>query len=450
MKVLILSHNPVSAQSNMGKTFLTLFSGFAQEMMCQLYIYPTIPNQCVCSSYYRMTDKDMLNWLIKRKKIGKVFTAQDIRTEEGMFERAQDEAVYRDPKNKSPLRRLLRDLLWRLAKWKNEALDTWLSQEKPECIFVAPGAATFIHDIAIYISKKYNIPIVTYICDEYYFVKKPAFGLERIRVNLIQKKIRALLQQSTHLVVISEELKETYEKEFGVPTTVLMTGTSYPIAERTVESLPEEICYFGNIRCNRYLPLAQIGRELDQINGELGTQYRLKIYSGEKNEQILSHFRDIRSIDFCGFVSGQAFDTAFHNAQLLLHVEAFDEASIAFVRHSISTKIADCLGSGIPMVAYGPECVSSMQHLLRHKCALTATSGGKLRQMLLTAFSDPRKRLEAAENGLNVARQFHDSQIVSMRLKEIFESLRQTVRQERSCRYEDFTGQQCICGQKHR
>jgi hypothetical protein len=28
MKVLIISHNPVSGQSNMGKTFLSLFSKF--------------------------------------------------------------------------------------------------------------------------------------------------------------------------------------------------------------------------------------------------------------------------------------------------------------------------------------------------------------------------------------------------------------------------------------
>ena len=45
MKVLIISHNPISNQSNMGKTFLSLFSQFDKEELCQLYIYPVIPNE---------------------------------------------------------------------------------------------------------------------------------------------------------------------------------------------------------------------------------------------------------------------------------------------------------------------------------------------------------------------------------------------------------------------
>lgn len=40
MKVLLLSHNPVTTYNNMGKTFLSLFSAFRPEELCQLYLYP--------------------------------------------------------------------------------------------------------------------------------------------------------------------------------------------------------------------------------------------------------------------------------------------------------------------------------------------------------------------------------------------------------------------------
>ena len=39
MKVLIISHLPVATQNNMGKTFLSLFSAFEREELCQMYIY---------------------------------------------------------------------------------------------------------------------------------------------------------------------------------------------------------------------------------------------------------------------------------------------------------------------------------------------------------------------------------------------------------------------------
>lgn len=419
-KLLIISHNPISTQSNMGKTFLSLFSQFPKESLCQLYIYPTLPNEDRCSGYFRITDKQILNRILKGAKAGGPIAPEQIGAGQGIFEDVADEAIYRNRKNKSALRRLLRDSMWRLGRWYSRELEQWLDKEQPDSIFVAPGVAKFLYDIALTIARKRNIPIITYICDEYYFVKKPAWGLDRLRLRLLQAKIRKLLHSSAHLVVISQELKEAYAQEFGVETTVLMTGTAYPIAQQArPASNPQSICYFGNIRCNRYLSLAQIGHTLDAINRHRGTDYRLNIYSAEKNPDILRTFEGIQSVQLCGFVSGEAFDEAFRSADFLLHTEAFDEASMDFVQHSVSTKIADSLASGIPLLAYGPAQVSSMQHLLRHDCAITATSQDQLRTMLETAFEDEARRQQVASNALQTAKEYHDSRQVSLRLQEI-------------------------------
>ena len=61
MKVLIISHNPITTYQSMGKTMLSLFSSFKKEELCQLYIYPTVPDIDVCSSYFRITDRNVLN-----------------------------------------------------------------------------------------------------------------------------------------------------------------------------------------------------------------------------------------------------------------------------------------------------------------------------------------------------------------------------------------------------
>ena len=420
MKVLIISHNPISDQSNMGKTFLTLFSSFSREELCQIYIYPTVPNCDRCASYFRMTDKEMVNWILKRKTIGREIRKEQIQSEAGVFEEEKDEELYRNPKNKSAVRRLGRDLVWRMAKWKTAQLEQWLEQEKPKCIFVAPGVACFLYDIALYIADKWNIPIVTYICDEYYFVKQPKLGLNRMRLHILQKKIRQLMKRSACLTVISQELKTDYEAEFGIPAHVLMTGSSLPIAKTPRISVPSDaICYFGNIRCKRYLSLAEIGRELDDINKELGTSYRLKIYSAEKNEEILASFQGISSVQFCGFVKGEAFEEAFYQAPLLLHTEAFDEDSIDFVQHSVSTKIADSLASGIPLLVYAPESISSTQHALRNMCALIASEPNALRPMLLKALRSDPILWGICENALRTAREFHDTEAVSSQLYQI-------------------------------
>ncbi len=422
MKILLVSHLPMSTQHNMGKTFLSLMAGLERQELCQLYIYPAFPDGDWAASFYRVTDKQIIKSLPFGKKVGGCVEPVRI-TGQSFYENPEDESFYRDRKNKSPLRRLLRDGIWRWGNWNNASLHKWLREQKPDCIFLAPGPAKFIYNIALKLAKEYEIPIVTYICDEYYFVDTPKGLLSRVQLRRLQKKIEQTIAASSHLVVICDELKAAYSK-FGKPITTVMTGASFPVAEasRGAEK-PAHICYFGNIRCNRYLSLARVGKALDALNGKLGTDYKLKIYTSEKDPEILSVFDGITSVQLPGFVTGEAYQREFENAQLLLHVEAFDAGSIHRVRHSVSTKIADSLASGKPLLAYGPAQVASMGHLLRHRCAITATDEDGLEGMLLTAFTDWAASAAAAEKGLEVARTYHDSDLVGRQMREVFEDI---------------------------
>lgn len=424
MKILLISHNPLTMQNNMAATLRTLFSEISREELCQLYIYPTLPNADRCSSQYRITDKEILRKLFIRGKAGAEIDPRRISPEEGRYEDPADEAVYRDRRNKSPLRRLLRDDMWTLARWYDRGLRDWLEREKPDRIFVAPGAAKFIYDFALRISAELDIPVVTYICDEYYFVDEPKGVLEKIRLHKLRRKIETLMARTEHLLVISEELKQAYEEHFGVKTSVVMTGAAVErAAEAKTVDKPRTISYFGNIRCNRYHSLAEIGRELDSMNRETGSDYELKVYTFEQDREILSCLEMCDSIELCGPVTGADFDRAFAAAELLLHVEAFDKESIDFVRHSVSTKIADSLASGTPLLAYGPAGISSMEYLLRYECALVATERERLRSMLEKAFEDREAAAIAAENGLKAAALFHDRKAIGRKVREILLSV---------------------------
>lgn len=420
MKVLIISHNPLSDQSNMGKTLCSLFSGFRQEELCQLYIYPTVPNARHCGSYFRITDKDALRAVFSRKSPG----GESCRIEagQGMYEFAADERFYHNRQNRFALHGLLRDAMWRRSGWYSERLRRWLEQEKPDILFVAPGGAKFLYDFALEIGAALQLPIVTYLCDEHYFVKAPKGLMGAFRWRLLQRKMEELMARTNHLVAISPELRAAYTEKFCIPATVVMTGAAISAAEAPkFTNSPTVISYFGNIRCGRYRSLAEIGRELDAINAEQGTRYQLKIYTAEQDRTILSALKKHRSVEICGYLSGEAFAQALHDAQLLLHVEGFGEKSVERVKHSVSTKIADSLASGVPLIAYGPEKVASMRHLARNGCAVMATSKEKLRSMLLAAFTDGEARTAAVENALKTVEKFHDSRVASAMLRDIFE-----------------------------
>lgn len=411
MKVLIVSHNCFSTHQSMGKTFCTLFSQFKKSELCQLYVYPTIPDIAFCDSFFRITDKDALNFFRTFYVKGKVIRPEDVNeSQHELFENPKDFAVYKNKKNKSTSRILARDFLWKITPWFNASLKKWLREQNITHIFVSPGGYKFIYDIALKCAKFLNVPIITYVCDEYFFVDKKTRFIDKIQDYLFKKKMCQLMTRTSTIVTISEEMKCLYEPFFNRPAKVIMTGSSFPISTSPKEMNEiNELIYMGNLGCNRYVSLCEIGDALDEINKNNNKSYTLKIYSGEKNPAILEELAKRKSVKMMGFVTGEEFNRIFHSAQCLLHVEAFDSKSIDYVKNSISTKIADSLGSGILLVAYGPSNIASIRHLKRTSCAYCIENKDLLKDELLRCLTmSIEERKQIVENALATACKCHD------------------------------------------
>lgn len=417
MKVLLISHNPCCTYNGMGKTFVSLFSEFSREELCQLYIYPSYPDLNTCASYYRVTDKEILKSLYTLRRPGAEVRPELIHSLQSYYEDEKDEALYRNRKNKEPLRRMGRDLIWSLSRWDNRELEAWLDREAPTCIFVAPGPAKFLYQIALRISCKRRLPIAVYICDEYYFVRPPQCLSGKLQLTLLRRKMNRLMKRASLIVTICQELKETYQERFSIPAHVLMTGSNVtPSEAKESKRLTPVISYFGNVRNNRYRALAQVGGALAELGAEQGTGYRLRIYTTEKDPEIRQTMEKTATVDLLPFLQETAYQNALKDSDLLLHVEAFDEESVDRVRHSVSTKIADSLNSGVPLLAFGPESVSSVKHLIRNHCAFTVTNAADLKQTILRALEDAEGRSACVKNALKTAECFHSSEQNSKKL----------------------------------
>lgn len=425
MKVLIISHNCFSTYNNMGITLCSLFSQFRKEELCQLYIYPSLPDVDICGSYYRITDKDILRSGVFLKAPGGPVNTEHLKFGGGAaFEHARDAAVYRRKGNADPAVRILRDALWSASRWYSPQLRRWIGQEKPTCIFLAPGYAKFIYDVAMKISEDFALPIVTYICDDYYFLKEPETVLGRMQLSALQKKTDRLMAKTRHLVAICQEIRGCYTRRFGVEASVIMTGAA--MERQSVDPRkdgPVVISYLGNIRNNRSVTLAEIGRTLADIARESGTHCVLDVYTSEKDPQILARLEGCETIRLHDFVSGQALGQVFRNSDLLLHTEAFDAENVDLVKHSVSTKIAESLASGVPLIAYGPEEIASMGHLIRNQCAFTATSARELRPMLERALFDPGAREAILERATETAEKFHNQENNGALLYQLLQNL---------------------------
>ncbi len=422
MKVLIVSHNPISTFNNMGKTFLNMFGSFSKEELCQLYVHPTVSDVDVCSSSFRITDKQALKSLVGKHPGGEVKSQEIARCIQQRMDGTQPPPPKRG--SSSATAKILRDIVWKLSRWYSRELRAWLNREQPQIIFIAPGYAKFIYDMALEISKEYALPIVTYICDDYYFVKTPRGVGNIYHLARLKKKTEQLMAHTERLVVISEELRECYQTHFNVPSDVLMTGAGVSPKGRTSLSKDmRNICYFGNLGEGRAASLADIARALDRINKTQNTSFILRIFSPAPDNDTRRLFEGIPCVELCGFVSGQAYEEAFSSSDMLIHTESFDEAFKDRVKYSVSTKIADSLASGIPLLAYGPAQLSSMRHLIRHQCAFVATSPNELEDVLQSALFDERNIDAVRDRALKTAANFHDKATNSKQLRTLFQEI---------------------------
>ena len=420
MKVLIMSHNPITDYNSMGKTFLALFSAFSEEDLCQFYIYPTLPNIKVCRSYYRITDHEALRSIIFRGNSGRCISNKEIKYENTLYENESISKIYHDKSSHRELKILVRDIIWKLATVKNHRLAVWLSEEKPSVIFAAPGASGFFYKLIFRFAKKMNIPIVTYVCDDFYFSNQSKKGvIKAIYAHYIRKKIKRLLEASCHVITISEELACDYTTEFGCQCTVISTGANLNRASEPLCGDGKILSYFGNLKLGRYSSLAEVAKLVDLYNLKHGSSVVLNIYTADCSPNVLKAFNGIVSVNFCGFLPSDKMCDEMNKASVLLHIESFEDENKVRVKYSVSTKIADSLASGICVLAYGPEGLASIEYLRRNSCAFIANNSVELECILFECLSNPETRTRVAARALDIAARNHDSLRQSERLKSI-------------------------------
>jgi len=407
MKVLVISHNCFSTTQNMGKTLSSLFSKFDKNELMQLYLYPSVPSLDVCDSYFRITDKDALRSVLKRKKCGQKIETKVEKTAEVLFENAEDEKQYKKINRNSFFVRRLRDFVWKISAWKSNDLKKWLRDGNPDVVFYALGDSAFSQNIAMWAAKFLGVPLVTYVCDEYYFYYKE---IRKFNLGLI-RNIKKIIKSSASVVSICDTLGEAYKNVFGTPYITVMTGSSFKPGTLTKKEGRKQISYIGNLSLNRWKSLLDISKVIGEINDENSENYSL-VYYGSENDNLKG------KIKYGGRLDAEGVKKVMSESLMLVHTETFDEQYNARLKYSVSTKIADSLASGTPILAYGPSEFASMQHLIINDCAVFADNKVDLKCKLLKVLFDSEYMSTIGTYAVRTARKLHDSEVNSTKLYE--------------------------------
>ena len=415
-RLLVIGNCCLSDTTSNGRTLRNFLIGWPKEKLAQFCIHLDKPDFSICDNYYHVSDRDALNAFCLRGAKNAVVNPTKVTTE------ASDQASERKIE-RNAFSAYIREIVWSSNLWKGEYFEKWVEKFNPEVILLQAGDGGFICKLCLEISKKYNIPIVVYNSEAYYFKDfdymcskgfakcfYPAFK------RRFAKNFEKLMKKTASAIYCCDMLTEDYKKAFDTPATTIYTATEVTPCDKTdLAPHPFRISYLGNLGVGRGESLVDIATALQKISPNL----RLDVYGKIPDEQTKTAFDSCQGIDYKGFVSYEQVKEVMRDSDVLVHAENFNDYYRVDLKYAFSTKIADSLASGTCFMLYAPEEVAASRYLLDNQSAYVVNDEKELSKTLETLVNTPSERERYLEKAKELVDINHNAQKNSAKFQNI-------------------------------
>lgn len=419
-RVLIVSNNSFSKSSSNGRTLGNFFIGWPKDKIAQFCVSTTIPDYEVCNRYYAVSDREALHAFVRFKKARKC-DIKNLLDTEGKVSLAK-RRVY-----KTTLKELIREIVWGNKRWDSKEWRNWVRDFSPEIVVVLNSDSSFILSVATDIADQYQIPIVMYNSEGYYFFKKSFYTKDSMIDKMVfpiyhwlyRKRFQKMMRYTKVSVHLNDTLRNDYEREFGGCHDVLYSSST--IDYNLLSHIPPMplFSYIGNMGYKRYEPLIELANALNSIDH----RYRLHVYGSFPNPEAEMAIKGCQSIIYGGFVSYDEVKAIMAESTILFHVENQDPSFEQSLKYGFSTKIADSVSSGRPFVMFSSKKIAGAEYLIRNKIGWVADNTDSLKQCIHEVLNNERVRNSVLCSAHIVAEANHNNQANRNRFASILQSV---------------------------
>ena len=407
-KVLIVGTVPYNVRSS-SRAFDAYFHYWEKENLAQIFSNPKKPCKGHCGTFYQITDHAVLkSWFSRSSDTGVIYYDSELEDawETGDYEVSDNlKKVYKFGGKHSAFTHVLRGILWRKHIWCTDKLNKWLDDFKPECVFLAFSNDYFINQIALYVAKRYQIPIVSCIGDDYYFIKKMSINpIYHIYISTYRSLIRKVLKTKGSAIYISDKIRDKYNSEFGLDgETVYLNSTIQRKEFAYINKENPVITYFGNIRIGRNKSLCDIADALAEIN----SKYSVEVYSNEQDDYYLNVIKSNPHIKFGGSIPYEQVQKRMNESDITIVVEGFEKKDVDIARYSLSTKAADALSSGSLILTYGSIECGIIEYMISTEASMVCTEKNKLKESIEKLISDKKLQFKYYNQAIYITNEHH-------------------------------------------
>lgn len=362
MKVLIISQELWTSKSNGGNVLTNLFEGFDAEF-AQIYCSPGLPNNNICKKYYQITDLYLLKNLIsKNNKSGFIFNYEEFpnnRKQEGEQNNSGSSIYTFFRKHHWFIFDFFREFLWKLSRWNSKELNDFIADFNPDIIFAPCYGNIYMNNITLYIAKKTNVNVISYISDDHYSLKQFRFSpLYWIHRFSLRKSLRKVFKVYSLVYTMTEEQMNELKIALNANMKILRKGGDFKLIKEEKHIYnPIKLVYAGNLLYGRIDTLYALIEKIRKIN-EDGVRFVINLYTNTPiTNEIKEKLHDNKNSFIHQAVNQVELQNIYEKSDIVLHIESFRLKYKLLTRLSFSTKIVDCLSSGCAVM-----CISWKEH----------------------------------------------------------------------------------------
>lgn len=359
MNILVITKAAWDDRIASGNTLSNFFNGWKDVNFFCLYSREAMPNNNVCSEYYSVSPISIVKNLFRPSKIGKRFR-YDSNSGNGQNPSKEVKIISTAKRNRTVFE-FAYNLAYTTDLWKNKSFKKFIAECNPDLVFCFGSYDPLNHKALKYIKSHTNAKIISYYVDDLFRHNVPSFYFVR---KLKNKRLLEIASMSDKCYAISQRMCDEYCKLYGKSFQLLHKGCDISEPKRFVNT-PVRFVYAGNLFYHRDKILGALAKAIAKVNDDT-QKARLDIFSGTPvDEEVLSILNIEGASTLHNARPFEEIKQIMKDADIVLHVESFDEEQMKIVRLSFSTKITDCMQSGSMMMAIGPDSVASIDYATR-------------------------------------------------------------------------------------
>lgn len=407
-RVLIVNGEPISASTATGMTLSSLFAGWPDGNLAQIFTSP-LPHTRRVAFEHRLTVGERRGlsglpaWMNGRRASPR---------EEGA---AAPPMTAREvtQRERSAFRPMMRTWLDLVPFELPEDVEKLIVSFRPEVVYSLLGSIQ-LSRMASRCASLCGVSLVPDFRDDWMstlYAGRADLVLQR---RYLLRELRNVLGAAPFGMAGSDRMAEEYGATYGMPFHSFMFCLSVPAAITLPPAIRQgegpRLVYVGGLHLNRWISLKKIAAALARLNAE-GIPGKLFVYAPPGDVEAYKERLSGPGCEVAGSLTLAEVGGALAGGHVLVHVESFAPEDRAYTRLSMSTKMSQYMSAGRPVLCFGPGEVASCRFVAENEFGVVAGSeqDGSLDEALRTILGSAELRARLGENAWAVARRRFDA-----------------------------------------